>query len=78
MAEVAASVGSARRLSARRRRALEAICDTFHPGTSELGAADAFFELFGSQLRPAELRQLLWLLGFFGMRRFERLSQEGR
>jgi long-chain-alcohol oxidase len=57
---------------------LDAICDTFHPGTAELGAADAFLELFGSQLRPAELRQLSWLLGLFGLRGFDRLPQEHR
>jgi long-chain-alcohol oxidase len=65
-------------LSPRQRRALDAICDTFHPGTAELGAADAFLELFGSQLRPAELRQLSWLLSLFGLRGFDRLSQERR
>jgi long-chain-alcohol oxidase len=65
-------------LSPRQRRALDAICDTFHPGTAELGAADAFLELFGSQLRPAELRQLRGLLSLFGVRRFDRLSQERR
>jgi long-chain-alcohol oxidase len=65
-------------LSPRRRRVLDAICDTFHPGTAELGAADGFLELFGSQLRPAELRQLGWLLSLFGLRRFDRLSQEHR
>jgi long-chain-alcohol oxidase len=57
---------------------LDAICDTFHPGTAELGAADAFLEQFGSQLRPAELRQLSWLLSLFGLRGFDRLSQERR
>jgi long-chain-alcohol oxidase len=65
-------------LSPRQRRALDAICDTFHPGTAELGATDAFLELFGSQLRPSELRRLLWLLSVFGVRRFDRLSQERR
>ena len=65
-------------LSPRQRRALDAICDTFHPGTAELGAADAFIELFGSQLRPAELRQLSLLLSLFGVRGFDRLSQERR
>jgi long-chain-alcohol oxidase len=57
---------------------LDAICDTFHPGTAQLGAADGFLELFGSQLRPAELRQLSWLLSFFGVRGFDRLSHERR
>jgi hypothetical protein len=65
-------------LRPRQRQALDGICDTFHPGTAELGASDAFLELFGSQLRPAELRQLGWLLSLFGVRRFERLSQERR
>ena len=49
----------------RQRRVLDAICDTFHPGTAELGAADAFLDMFGSQLRPAELRRLFWLLSLF-------------
>ena len=65
-------------LRPRQRRALDAICDTFHPGTAGLGASDAFLELFGSQLRPAELRQLGWLLSLFGVRRFERLSEKRR
>jgi long-chain-alcohol oxidase len=78
VAAVADPVAPAGTLSPRQRRALDAICDTFHPGTAELGAADAFLELFGSQLRPAELRRLLGLLSFFGMRRFDRLSQERR
>ncbi|HEX2496598.1 MAG TPA: GMC family oxidoreductase N-terminal domain-containing protein, partial [Gaiellaceae bacterium] len=65
-------------LRPRQRQTLDGICDTFHPGTAELGASDAFLELFGSQLRPAELRQLGWLLSLFGVRRFERLSQERR
>lgn len=65
-------------LRPRQRRALDAICDTFHPGTAELGASHAFLELFGSQLRPPELRQLGWLLSLFGVRRFERLSQKRR
>jgi long-chain-alcohol oxidase len=65
-------------LRPRQRRTLDAICDTFHPGTAELGAADAFIELFGSEVRPAELRQLGLLLSLFGVRRFERLSQKRR
>jgi long-chain-alcohol oxidase len=74
----AARIASARALSQRQRRVLDAICDTFHPGTAELGAADAFLELFGTELRPAELRRLLWLLSFFGVRGFDRLPQERR
>jgi long-chain-alcohol oxidase len=78
VAAVAAPVTPAGALSPRQRRALDAICDTFHPGTAELGAADAFLELFGSELRPGELRQLRGLLSLFAARRFERLSQERR
>jgi long-chain-alcohol oxidase len=78
MAGVAAPIAGVNAVNPRQRRALDAICDTFHPGTAELGAADAFLELFGSELRPAELRRLLWLLSFFGMRRFDRLSHERR
>jgi choline dehydrogenase-like flavoprotein len=78
MARVAAPIAGVNAVSTRQRRALDAICDTFHPGTAELGAADAFLELFGSELRPAELRRLLWLLSFFGVRRFGRHSQERR
>jgi long-chain-alcohol oxidase len=65
-------------LSRRQRRALEAIFDTFQPGTAELGAADAFLELFASELRPADLRRLLRLLSIFGLRGFARLSQTRR
>ena len=61
----------------RQRRALDAICDTFHPGPPSSALLDAFLELF-AQVRPAELRQLGWLLSLFGVRRFERLSQERR
>lgn len=74
MAAVAAPVA----LSRRQRRALEAICDTFHPGTAELGAADAFLDLFGSELRPAELRRLRGLLSLCAVRGFDRLSPERR
>jgi long-chain-alcohol oxidase len=74
----AAPLAPARALSPRQRRVLDAICDTFHPGTAELGATDAFLELFGSELRPAELRRLLWLLSLFGVRGFDRFSQERR
>ena len=73
-----AAPAAAGSLSPRRRRTLEAILDTFHPGTGELGGADAFAELFLTQLRPSERRQFLALLSAFALRRFDRLPQEHR
>ena len=73
-----AAPAAAGSLSRRRRRTLQAILDTFHPGAAELGAADAFAELFLTQLRPAERRQFLALLSAFALRRFDRLTQERR
>jgi choline dehydrogenase-like flavoprotein len=56
------------RLSARQRRALEAICDTFAPGgdglpsASELGVPDALLDAADLNPREAERRQLRQLL----------------
>jgi long-chain-alcohol oxidase len=65
------------RLSPRQRRALEAICDTFAPGSAERGAADAILDVVGVSPREVDRRQLRVLLALFGLR-FPRLGQERR
>jgi long-chain-alcohol oxidase len=58
-------------LTARQRRSLEAICDTFAPGgdglppASELGVPDAIVAAVGQNPRPSERRQLAQLLGMW-------------
>ena len=58
-------------LSARQRRALEAICDTFAPGddglpaASRLGVPDAIVEAVAQNPRPSERRQFAQLLGLW-------------
>jgi long-chain-alcohol oxidase len=58
-------------LSARQRRALDAICDTFAPGgdglpsASEMGVADAVMAAVSLNPREAERKQVLQLLGLW-------------
>jgi choline dehydrogenase-like flavoprotein len=66
-----------RRLSPRQRRALEAICDTFAPGSAARGAPEAILDVVGGIRRAAEQRQLRALLSLFGLR-FASLPQERR
>src|SRR5690242_7573106 len=58
-------------LSARQRRALESICDTFCPGgdglpsASEMGVADAVLAAVSLNPREAEKKQVAQLLGLW-------------
>ena len=62
---------------AAQRRALEAICDTFAPGSVELGVPDQVLEL--ARLNPSVTdRELNALLAFFALRRFAHLSRARR
>ena len=65
-------------IGSRRRAALEAIAETFAPGSVERGVTDAFLELFVVRLPKSEQARLSLLLGAFAARRFQRLSRERR
>src|SRR5436190_2659100 len=63
--------------SRRRRIALEAICDTFAPGSVELGVPDRVLEL--ARLNPTVGEtELNTLLSYFVIRSFARKAQAGR
>jgi long-chain-alcohol oxidase len=60
-----------------RRTALEAICDTFAPGSAELGVPDRVLEL--ARLNPSVTEaQLNVLLSYFALRSFSRKSRSPR
>ena len=67
-------MGGTTRLSARARRALDAICDTFAPGgeglpsATERGVPDALLDLVARNPRAAERRQVGQLLGLWDTR----------
>jgi long-chain-alcohol oxidase len=65
------------RPSPRQRRALEAICDTFAPGSAGRGAPDAILDVVARSPRAAEGRQLHALLTVLGVR-FPTLPQPRR
>jgi long-chain-alcohol oxidase len=65
-------------LGPRRRAALEAIADTFAPGSVEQGVPDAFLELLVPRLPKSEQTKLSLLLGAFAASRFPRQSRERR
>jgi long-chain-alcohol oxidase len=68
-------------VTARQRRALEAICETFCPGAAAAGVPDALLALVAAPDRPALARLLaLWDLPFVHgrRRRFTALPQEDR
>jgi long-chain-alcohol oxidase len=64
-------------LGRRRRAALDAVADTFAPGSVERGIPDAFLELLVPRLPKSEQTKLALLLGAFAVR-FPRLSRERR
>jgi long-chain-alcohol oxidase len=64
-------------LSRRQLRALEAICDTFAPGSARRGSPGAILEVVGSSPREADPRQFGALLTLFGLR-FPALDRERR
>ena len=64
-------------MTARQRRALAAICETFAPGAVELGVPEQVLEL--ARLNPSVAdRELRALLTLFALRRFPDLSQARR
>jgi long-chain-alcohol oxidase len=64
-------------LTARERRALDAICETFAPGAVALGVADQVLEL--ARLNPTvEERELRAVLSLFALRGFARLPRPRR
>ncbi len=64
-------------MTARRRRALEAVCETFAPGSVELGVPDQVLEL--ARLNPSvEESELQLLLSLFALRGFARLPRPRR
>jgi len=64
-------------VTARQRRALAAICETFAPGAVELGVPEQVLEL--ARLNPSVAdRELRALLTLFALRRFPDLSQARR
>jgi long-chain-alcohol oxidase len=68
-------------MNARQRRALEAICETFCPGSRDAGVPDAFLGLVPAVDRPTLLRLLaVWDLPFVHgrRRRFSSLSSAAR
>ena len=65
-------------LGRRRRGVLDAIADTFAPGSVERGVPDAFLELLVPRLPKSEQRKLSLLLGAFAARGFQRLSRDRR
>jgi choline dehydrogenase-like flavoprotein len=64
-------------LSGRQRRALDAICDTFAPGSAARGAPDAILDVVAGSPRAQDGRQLRALLTLFALR-FPRLPRERR
>jgi long-chain-alcohol oxidase len=64
-------------LSPRQLRALEAICDTFAPGSAARGAPAAILDVVDAGPRAADRRQLAVLLSVFGLR-FPALGREQR
>jgi long-chain-alcohol oxidase len=65
-------------VSTRRRRALDAICDTFAPGSAARGAPEAMLDVVAGNPRAPERAQVGLLLSFFALRRFHALPQERR
>ena len=59
-------------------QALEAICDTFAPGSAERGAPATVAELVAASPRRSERLQFSLLLRVFALRRFAKLPQERR
>jgi choline dehydrogenase-like flavoprotein len=65
-------------LGRRRRAALDAIADTFAPGSVDRGVPDAFLDLLVARQPKSEQRKLALLLGAFAARGFHRLSRDRR
>ena len=65
-------------LSERQRRALDAICDTFAPGSAGRGAPGAMLEAVALNPRSAERAQVGLLLSLFALGRFAGKPQERR
>ena len=65
-------------LGRRRRAALDAIAETFAPGSVERGIPDAFLELLVARQPKSEQQRLSLLLGAFAARGFHRLSPDRR
>jgi len=65
-------------LSTRQRRALDAICDTFAPGSAARGAPEGMLQVVEANPRTAEQAQVGLLLSLFALRRFAALPQERR
>jgi choline dehydrogenase-like flavoprotein len=61
-----------------RLRALDAIADSFAPGSVEQGVPDAFLERLVARLPRSEQSRLSALLSLFGARGFQRLTRERR
>jgi len=66
------------RLSARQRRTLAAICDTFAPGSAARGGPEAILDFVAANPRASERAQLGQLLSLFALRRFAALPQDRR
>ena len=65
-------------ISLRQRRVLDAICDTFAPGSADRGAAEGLLEAVGANPREAERAQVGVLLSVFGLLGFSGKSRERR
>ena len=65
-------------LSTRQRRALDAICDTFAPGSAARGVPEGMLEVVAANPRGAEQAQVGLLLSLFALRRFAALPPERR
>ena len=65
-------------LTTRQRRALDAICDTFAPGSAARGAPEGMLDVVAANPRGAEQAQVGLLLSLFALRRFAALPHERR
>ena len=65
-------------LSTAQQRALDALCETFAPGSAARGAPGRMLEAVDASPRAAEQAQLRLLLSLFALRRFPALPQERR